>query len=185
MIGLMPNLAAKEPIPPRDPKPGEGRPGWWWSLWLHHIVVFEGEINWDDKKEPEVQVEYDSAKLKAALEAIGAEYVEEIRYYRLGEIKVKKLLFASQGITDSNSTIEDHKVHKFLLPVYRHQYGKEVEYSHLSAMKGDSGVFVFDYESMMVSVPLVYSMKLEKEAMESANAVFEHRAHYNHIAPGK
>ncbi len=173
-------LHASDDIPVREPKLEESRPSWWLSLWMDHVVVIEGTIEWDQERDPEIQIEAD-------LKALGKDDVdlfESTKKFRLGKVTPKKLLFTSPGITSQNLTIGAIAAGQnanldFLLPVMEME-GHEFVFN---AKSGDTGVFIFRYGSMMTSVPLVFDEPIPKDGIDSAKALFEHRNRFDHRLP--
>jgi hypothetical protein len=170
-------LHAADDIPVREPKLGEPRPTWWLSLWKHHVVVIEGTIEWDQDREPEIQIEAD---LKALEKTFGKDHVElfeSTKKFRLGKVTPKKYLFASPGLTAigarQNANLD------FLLPIMEVK-GHEFTFG---AKNGDTGVFIFRYGSMMTSVPLVFDEPIPQNGIDSAKALFEHRNRFDHRLP--
>ena len=181
VIAVSGALHAAEEIPVRDPKIGESRPSWWLSLWANHVVVIEGTIEWNQERDPEIQIEADLKALDKALDEDDVDLFKSTGKFRLGRIEPKKVLFASPGITLENLTIGRiaagwHSRLHFLLPVM------EVEGHGFTsnAKSGDSGVFIFRYGSIVSSLPLVFDGPIPEDGIDSAKAVFYHRNRFDH-----
>lgn len=185
LLAFIGHLFAAEPIPVREPAIGEARPGWWWSLWLRHVVVIEGTVEWNEGREPEIQVSADHDALETAIGQRDTKLFLSRTKFRLGRIKPKRLLFAAPGITSSdgrfallaNGQINELQV---LLPV------TEVGKIHRVELKNkSSGVFIFQYGSMLVTNPMVYDTSIPKDGMASAEALFKHRNSFDYLHPKK
>lgn len=174
-------LLAEEPIPVREPKIGESRPSWWLSLWMNHVVVIEGTIDWKKDRPPEIQISADPKVLAATIGDKDTELFESNRKFRIARIKPKRLLFASPGITSENliiAALAEGKMRdlQFLLPIME-VGGSEVTFN---AENGKSGVYILRYGSMMVTTPLVFDEPIPDDGLDSANAVFKHRNRFDH-----
>ena len=181
LLTLIGAIHAAEPIPVREPEIGESRPHWWLSLWMNHVVVIEGTIEWKGDVVPEIQITANHNVLEANIGENDTKLFESNRKFRIGRIKPKKLLFASPGITSENLTIAalaggEIRVLHFLLPIIEVR-GSEFTFN---AKNGGSGVFIFRYGSMMPMLPLVFDTPIPKDGMASANEVFKHRDRFDH-----
>lgn len=181
LLAFIGGLQAAEPIPAREPGIGVPRPGWWLDLWMDHVVVIEGIIEWKEDREPEIQISADHKALEAAIGKKDAKLFQATKKFRLGRIKPKKLLFASPGITSMDLTIAaiakgEHQELPCLLPIIE-VGGRDFKFNDVN---GGGGIFIFRYGSMMTGIPLVFSERIPNDGMVSAEAVFQHRDRFDH-----
>ena len=187
LIALIGGIQAADLIPVRAPEIGESRPAWWWSIWTDHVVVIEGTIEWNDDREPEIQISADLGVLKNAVGEEDAKFIHDHRNFRIGRLTPKKLIFASPGITTTNLIFaeikagENHEL-RFLLPVRQF---RDTKVFRAGAKNRESGIFIFNYGSMLITLPLVFESAIPEDGIASANAVFNHRSTFDHQIPQK
>ena len=164
-----------EPIPLRDPQPGEGRPYWWLQCCADNVVVVEGTIDFTETKEDSITV-----KTSEALKKVFGDQ----RLFYIGHLAIEKVLFAAPGIESSNGDVNamisgELQKTKVLITTYPNAIGPIVV--DLAPGKAKKGVLILRYDSSVSTLAPVFGGRIPSEGIEDALKVFAYRKRFGHL----
>lgn len=169
-------------IPAENPG-GEWRPSWWWSYWIGHVVVVQGEFSYNPKGQADIVVSLSEEAAKKHFSEKDVEYQKASSRFFIADLKPEKLLFVSPEI-DYDGRISKIKAGdqlplKILVPVLTLDDGT----TEPLARSKTRGVIILRYGNMLTSLPFVFDELIPPEGIPSAKRVFEHRAKFNPYQP--
>lgn len=179
---MMPSSGGDGDIPAENPG-GSPRPSWWWSCWMGHVVVVQGEFSYNPKAQPDIVVTVSNEAAKKHFSKEDLEGQNAYSKFFIANLKPEKLLFVSPEI-DYDGRISKIKAGtelplKILVPVLTLDDG-----SNIPMAQGETkGVIVLRYGSIIGDLPFVFNELIPPEGIPSAKRVFEHRSKFNPYQP--